>query len=95
MIKILVIFGFLLTSTQFALAGKQCTCSYKGDKIPEGQSACIKTSKGLEMAQCFRVLNNTSWKFLGVPCPSASLEKPLNQSIFDVETFEKLIKNSG
>lgn len=60
-----------------ALAGKDCTCRYKGAEVTEGQTACIKTPKGMQMARCERVLNNTSWKFLEVPCPLAShIEKP-------------------
>lgn len=68
-----------------ALAEKDCTCSHKGAKVPEGQTACIRTSSGSQMAQCSRVLNNTSWKFLGTPCPTANMQTDQNQSKFDFE----------
>lgn len=91
-------FILFITLTLFsspALAGKECTCSYEGAKVPEGQSACIKTNKGLQMAQCSRVLNNTSWKFLGVPCPSASLEIDINQTNFDMKRAKDQLAKSG
>lgn len=84
-----------MTSSQTTFAGEDCTCSHKGSKVREGQSACIKTSKGLEMAQCSRVLNNTSWKFLGVPCPSANLDINLNQTPFDLNNAKRLLKKLG
>lgn len=67
----------ILAAIPVAQAGKDCTCRYKGAEVTEGQTACIKTPKGMQMARCERVLNNTSWKFLEVPCPLASSdEKP-------------------
>lgn len=50
-------------------AGPNCTCRHAGGEVAEGQSACIKTPKGMSMARCERVLNNTSWKMLDMPCP--------------------------
>jgi len=52
-----------------AYSGPNCTCRYKGKKVPEGQSTCIKTADGYKVAQCSRVLNNTSWKFTKERCP--------------------------
>lgn len=50
----------------------ECTCRYKGEDVVEGQTACISTAKGPTLARCERVLNNTSWKFLDQPCPTAN-----------------------
>lgn len=94
MFKRILFISLLFISTP-ALAGKDCTCSHKGAKTPEGQLVCIKTHRGLEMAQCSRVLNNTSWKFLGTPCPSANLNNNKYQSKFDIELATKQLKNLG
>jgi len=82
----------LFTLTSQALAGEECTCNNKGTKIPEGQTACIKTNSGMQMAQCSKVLNNTSWKFLGTPCPTAAVQTrhDENQSVVDMN---KILKN--
>lgn len=61
-------------------AGQDCTCRHIGGETPEGQTACIKTPKGMTMARCERVLNNTSWKILKQACPLANatlIELPL------------------
>ena len=63
-----------------AYAGSQCTCRFVGGDIAEGQTACIKTPKGMVLARCERVLNNTSWKMLGTPCPSSQLA-PIDRSM--------------
>lgn len=47
----------------------ECTCSYAGGDVIEGETACIRTSSGATLARCEKVLNITSWKFLNVPCP--------------------------
>jgi len=78
-----------------AFAGEDCTCSHKGAKTPEGQKACIKTSNGMQMAQCSRVLNNTSWKFLGTPCPTAQIDPNTKQTDFDLDNAKTLLKKLG
>ena len=50
-----------------------CTCRYSGGDVFEGQTACIRTAKGPTLARCEKFLNNTSWKFLDQPCPTARL----------------------
>jgi len=42
-------------------AGENCTCRYEGNDMA--------TSQGRKLARCERILNNTSWKFLGDGCP--------------------------
>jgi hypothetical protein len=53
-------------------AFSECTCRYKGGETMDGQTVCMATAKGKELAVCEKVLNVTSWKFLGQPCPTAS-----------------------
>ena len=65
----IALFGMILASP--VIAGENCTCRHNAEDIPEGQSICMKTPKGMQMATCERVLNNTSWKFTGQPCPTA------------------------
>jgi len=73
--RLLLISGLVLAASGSAQAGSngECSCRYKGGEIFEGQTACIKTANGPTMARCERFLNNTSWKFLNQPCPTASL----------------------
>ena len=49
-----------------------CTCRYKGGETADGQTVCMATAKGRQLAVCEKVLNVTSWKFLGQPCPTAA-----------------------
>jgi hypothetical protein len=93
--KVLLTIILLSLSALPVLAGEDCTCSHKGNKVLEGQQACLKTPKGMQMALCSRVLNNTSWKFLGTPCPTAHLKKENNQSVFDYEKSISSLKKSG
>ena len=72
--KRLMLCAALLCVVSAAQAGSDaCTCSYDGGDVFEGQTACIRTANGPILARCERVLNNTSWKFLGEPCPDAQL----------------------
>ncbi|MEM7067491.1 MAG: hypothetical protein AAF478_01310 [Pseudomonadota bacterium] len=51
----------------------------------------MKTPNGTQMATCSRVLNNTSWKFHGVPCPVSSNTIEHNQTDFDTQKVEILL----
>jgi hypothetical protein len=62
--------AFAAASASPALSG--CICRYKGGETMDGQTVCMATAKGKELAVCEKVLNVTSWKFLGQPCPTAS-----------------------
>ena len=53
-------------------AASECTCRYKGGETSDGQTVCMATAKGRELALCEKVLNVTSWRFLGQPCPAAA-----------------------
>ncbi|MBZ8132570.1 hypothetical protein [Afifella sp. IM 167] len=66
-----------LLAAEAAHAGSDCTCRAKGGVTArEGDTICIATPNGQQMARCEKVLNNTSWKFLNTPCPSASNGSP-------------------
>ena len=70
------LFGLTTLATSPALS--DCTCRYKGGEITESQTICITTANGRELAVCEKVLNVTSWKFLGQPCPAAAIDnKPI------------------
>ncbi|MET1415542.1 hypothetical protein ABVF61_24945 [Roseibium sp. HPY-6] len=67
----IVVFGV----ASFAYAQNiSCTCRYKGEDYGIGESICLKSPDGMQMATCSMVLNNTSWKFSNAPCPYSSLE---------------------
>ena len=53
-------------------AFSECTCRHKGGETSDGQTVCMATARGRELAVCEKVLNVTSWKFLGQPCPAAA-----------------------
>lgn len=48
-----------------------CTCRAAGTSHALGSVVCMKTPDGLQLVRCERVLNNTSWKPLQTPCPTA------------------------
>ena len=50
-----------------------CTCRFKGQDIPVGQTMCLDLPNGPVLAQCGRVLNNTAWKTLQQGCPTPGL----------------------
>jgi hypothetical protein len=66
--------AFLLLTP--ALAGADCICIYKGGTVTHGQTACVATAKGRELARCEKSLNISTWKFLGEPCPVAQSDEP-------------------
>ncbi len=74
-----------------AFAGENCTCRYKDSDIGEGQTICMHTPNGAQMATCSRVLNNTSWKFLGTPCPLAQAPVKQNASEVDQQMLDALL----
>jgi hypothetical protein len=70
MLRILAItFTGVLACAASAMA--ECTCSYKGGKVTEGQSACIVTAKGPRLARCAKFQNVTTWVDEGTPCAPA------------------------
>jgi hypothetical protein len=55
-----------------AFSAPDCTCRYQGQKVSQGETACLRTQKGMVLARCGMSQNNTSWIFLDTPCPTAS-----------------------
>jgi hypothetical protein len=51
-----------------SVADPDCTCRARGRDFTLGQSVCLATPKGVRIATCAMVLNNTSWKFTETPC---------------------------
>lgn len=81
--QILVIFGIVVLGSlpsQVAHAdgaGIPCTCRAAGGAShPVGAIVCLDTPNGPRLAECGRVLNNTSWTFLSAPCPTARRPGP-------------------
>jgi hypothetical protein len=55
--------AFIGLSASFANA--ECTCRNRDINVTEGKTVCVQTSKGPQLARCEKVLNVTSWRFLG------------------------------
>lgn len=55
-----------------ATAPDECTCR-GGDGRPYllGERTCLRTERGLRIAECAMVLNNTSWRVSERPCPDS------------------------
>ena len=72
------LFAIVAISTMMAspsaFAGIDCTCRYKGQDIPEGQTICMQLPTGNVLATCGRVLNNTAWKTIQKECPYGMLD---------------------
>ncbi|WP_349360825.1 hypothetical protein [Stappia sp.] len=47
-----------------------CTCRFRGEDYQIGEIACLKGPQGPRLARCDMTLNNTSWIFLDVGCPT-------------------------
>jgi hypothetical protein len=64
--------GVLLWSQAASADGPiPCTCRAQGTSFALGAVVCLKTPEGPRLARCERVLNNTSWTPLEMPCPTA------------------------
>jgi len=61
------------TNVESAARAIPCTCRFKGEDIPVGQTMCLDLPNGPVLAQCGRVLNNTAWKTLQQGCPRPGL----------------------
>jgi hypothetical protein len=51
-------------------AGKRipCRCRYQGGAYRLGDTVCMNTHLGVQLARCDLFLNNTSWVPTGTPC---------------------------
>jgi hypothetical protein len=55
-----------------------CRCRFKGNAYRLGDTVCMTTHLGVQLARCDLFLNNTSWVPTGVPCTMSRLDvRPL------------------
>jgi hypothetical protein len=45
-----------------------CRCRFRGEAYRLGDTVCMNTHLGVQLARCDLALNNTSWVPTGVPC---------------------------
>jgi hypothetical protein len=45
-----------------------CRCRYHDSDFRLGDTVCMNTYRGVQLARCDLFLNNTSWVPIGVPC---------------------------
>jgi hypothetical protein len=50
-----------------------CRCRFGGSEFRLGDTVCMSTHLGVQLARCDLVLNNTSWVPMGVPCTMSRL----------------------
>ena len=53
-----------------------CRCRARGSQFRLGDTVCMNTHLGIQLARCDMVLNNTSWVPIGVPCTLSRLNDP-------------------
>lgn len=69
----------IMLGAAVAPANADCTCRARGGiEAVVGQTICLATPNGLQLARCDQVLNNPSWTFLESGCPQAMLDELLN-----------------
>jgi hypothetical protein len=74
------LFAFFMVPAA-SLAGETCMCVYKGGRVKEGETACISTANGPELARCGKFLNTTSWIRLGKTCTPAQTSENQTKSV--------------
>ena len=50
-----------------------CRCRFQGTDYRLGDTVCMNTHLGVQLARCDLFLNNTSWVPIGVPCTMSRL----------------------
>ncbi|MBA5776718.1 hypothetical protein H2509_06205 [Stappia sp. F7233] len=90
-IALLLLTGAMTTFAAAAASAVDCTCRFRGSDYNLGDTVCLKTANGLELAQCQMVLNNTSWKFLSEQCPVGELEAPVPLDANETPAFSPVI----
>ena len=51
-----------------------CLCRFQGTDFRVGDTVCMNTHLGVQLARCDLFLNNTSWVPIGVPCTMSRLD---------------------
>jgi hypothetical protein len=54
-----------------------CRCRYRDSDFKLGDTVCMNTYRGVQMARCDLFLNNTSWVPIGIPCTMSQASKHL------------------
>jgi len=50
-----------------------CLCRYRESDYRLGDTVCMNTHLGVQLARCDLLLNNTSWVPIGTPCTMSGL----------------------
>jgi len=58
----------VLSISAAATAAPDCRCRYQGAFYQTGQCVCMRVGGSTRRACCGKVLNNTSWSFVGDSC---------------------------
>jgi hypothetical protein len=74
--SVLLIAAALLVRAAGAHTTFPCPCRYPGGVASPGAVICLDVDGKRSLARCEMILNNSSWRFLDEPCPSASLRNP-------------------
>ncbi len=48
-----------------------CQCRAQNKTFNQGETVCLKMPQGMQLVQCIRDLNVTSWKKIQDGCPNA------------------------
>jgi hypothetical protein len=54
-----------------------CRCRYRDSDFRLGDTVCMNTYRGVQMARCDLFLNNTSWVPIGIPCTMSHVPRHL------------------
>ena len=54
-----------------------CRCRYRDSDFRLGDTVCMNTYRGVQMARCDLFLNNTSWVPIGIPCTMSHVSRRL------------------
>jgi hypothetical protein len=52
-----------------------CRCRFRDSDFKLGETVCMNTHLGVQLARCDLFLNNTSWVPIGVPCTMSRLPR--------------------
>jgi hypothetical protein len=64
----------VLSTPAFAgppIGSGNCQCKAQNKMYDQGQTVCLKMPQGMQLVQCIRDLNVTSWKKIQDGCPNA------------------------
>jgi hypothetical protein len=56
-----------------------CLCRFRDTDYRLGDTVCMNTYQGVQLARCDLFLNNTSWVPIGVPCTMSGIGRRVTQ----------------